>query len=111
MIYPNFDNETGLVPAIISDVHTHEVLMLAYMNKQAFEQTVETKQTWFWSRSRQEYWHKGETSGNTQSVVEIKIDCDLDTLVVMVEKKGPACHTGHESCFFRTINSTDETVY
>lgn len=87
MIYPKFDNETGLVPAIISDVHTHEVLMLAYMNKEAFEKTVETKQTWFWSRSRQEYWHKGETSGNTQSVVEIKIDCDLDTLVVMVEKR------------------------
>lgn len=111
MIQPRFDAQTGLMPAIIVDNTTNEVLMLAYMNQASFDKTVETHTTWFWSRSRQTLWNKGESSGHTQRVVEIKIDCDLDTVVIKVDKQGPACHTNHESCFFRTIDDPDETVY
>lgn len=111
MIQPRFDPQTGLLPAIIVDATTREVLMLAYMNAESFAKTVATKTTWFWSRSRQTLWNKGESSGHTQAVREIRIDCDLDTLVISVDKKGPACHTNHESCFFRTIDDQDETVY
>ncbi|MCH6269155.1 bifunctional phosphoribosyl-AMP cyclohydrolase/phosphoribosyl-ATP diphosphatase HisIE [Neobacillus citreus] len=92
-------DEKGLVPAIIQDAETLEVLTLAYMNKESLAKTLETGETWFYSRSRQELWHKGATSGNTQSVVNIKYDCDQDALLVLVNPKGPACHTGAVSCF------------
>jgi len=101
----NFDisqvefDERGLVPAIIQDAQTREVLTLAYMNRESLQRTLETNETWLWSRSRNELWHKGETSGNTQLVVDIKIDCDGDALVVRVKPAGPACHTGARSCF------------
>lgn len=92
-------DEKGLVPAIIQDAETMDVLTLAYMNKESLGKTLETGETWFFSRSRQELWHKGATSGNTQSVVSIKYDCDQDALLVLVNPKGPACHTGAVSCF------------
>jgi phosphoribosyl-ATP pyrophosphohydrolase/phosphoribosyl-AMP cyclohydrolase len=96
-------DEAGLVPAIVQDHATGEVLMLAYMNAESLNKTLETGETWFWSRSRQTLWHKGETSGNTQRVVSIAIDCDGDTLLVKVRPDGPACHTGERSCFFRSL--------
>ncbi|WP_312468795.1 bifunctional phosphoribosyl-AMP cyclohydrolase/phosphoribosyl-ATP diphosphatase HisIE [Neobacillus sp.] len=92
-------DEKGLVPAIIQDTETMEVLTLAYMNEKSLEKTLETGETWFFSRSRQELWHKGATSGNTQSVVSIQYDCDQDTVLVLVNPRGPACHTGAVSCF------------
>lgn len=92
-------DEHGLIPAIVQDVRTREVLTLAYMNAESLARTVETNETWFWSRSRNELWHKGETSGNTQKVVELLLDCDGDAIVVLVEPAGPACHTGARSCF------------
>lgn len=94
-------DEKGLIPAVIQDWKNGEVLMVAYMNAEAVRRTVETGLTWFWSRSRKKYWQKGETSGNVQQVKEIFFDCDKDTLLVKVEQKGPACHTGERSCFFR----------
>lgn len=102
-------NEAGLIPAIIQDVNTKEVLMLAYMNKEAVAKTLETGETWFWSRSRQKFWHKGESSGNIQKVREITCDCDADTLLVQVEQKGAACHEGYYSCFHNKIES-DGTI-
>ena len=93
-----FDSN-GLIPAIIRDAHTGAVLTLAYMNEESLAKTRETGETWFWSRSRNELWHKGATSGNTQRVVHIAPDCDGDALVVTVEPRGPACHTGADSCF------------
>ena len=99
----NFDeirfDERGLIPAIVQDAATREVLTLAYMNRESLARTLETKQTWFWSRSRNELWHKGETSGNTQEVVNLALDCDADAIVVLVKPAGPACHTGAVSCF------------
>jgi phosphoribosyl-AMP cyclohydrolase / phosphoribosyl-ATP pyrophosphohydrolase len=92
-------DEKGLVPAIVQDADTKEVLTLAYMNQESLTKTLETGETWFFSRSRQELWHKGATSGNTQSVVSVKYDCDQDAVLVLVEPKGPACHTGAVSCF------------
>ena len=92
-----------MIPTIVVDDNTDRVLMMAYMNAESYRRSLETKQTWFWSRSRQEYWHKGETSGNTQAIVAMQIDCDEDTLLVRVIPEGPACHTGHTSCFYRTI--------
>jgi phosphoribosyl-ATP pyrophosphohydrolase/phosphoribosyl-AMP cyclohydrolase len=92
-------DERGLIPAIVQHATTREVLTLAYMNEESLARTIETQQTWFWSRSRQELWHKGETSGNTQRVVSITLDCDRDAIVVLVEPAGPACHTGARSCF------------
>jgi phosphoribosyl-AMP cyclohydrolase len=97
------DFEKGLIPAIIQDYRTKEVLMLAYMNKEAFDKTVETGRTWFWSRSRKSLWNKGETSGHFQYVKSIKLDCDGDTLLITVEQIGAACHTGNQSCFYRDI--------
>jgi phosphoribosyl-ATP pyrophosphohydrolase/phosphoribosyl-AMP cyclohydrolase len=94
----------GLVPAIVQEASTGQVLMLAYMNQESLERTVETGETWFWSRSRGELWHKGATSGNTQRVVEIRYDCDADALLLRVEPAGPACHTGQKSCFYRTLS-------
>jgi phosphoribosyl-AMP cyclohydrolase / phosphoribosyl-ATP pyrophosphohydrolase len=92
-------DEKGLVPAIVQDADTKEVLTLAYMNQESLTKTLETGETWFFSRSRQELWHKGATSGNTQSVVGVKYDCDQDAILVLVQPKGPACHTGAVSCF------------
>ena len=96
-------NEQGLVPAIVQDAVTKEVLMMAYMNEESFNKTVETGQTWFYSRSRKELWHKGETSGNTQEVIDISLDCDSDTVLVTVIPEGPACHTGEVSCFYNSV--------
>lgn len=101
-------DEKGLVPAIIQDIETGYVLMLAYMNKESFSKTLETGKTWFYSRSREKLWNKGETSGNFQVVEEIKYDCDEDTLLILVSQKGPACHTGNRSCFFRSIKETNK---
>ena len=96
----NFD-AAGLVPAIVQDVHTGRVLMLAWMDRESLRRTIALGETVFWSRSRQEYWHKGATSGNTQRVVHLAVDCDGDTLLILVDPAGPACHTGAESCFYR----------
>jgi phosphoribosyl-ATP pyrophosphohydrolase/phosphoribosyl-AMP cyclohydrolase len=93
----------GLVPAVVQDAVSKEVLMLAYMNEESLQRTIASGETWFWSRSRQELWHKGATSGHTQSVVSLNYDCDADTLLVLVEQKGPACHTGSYSCFYNSI--------
>ncbi|HEY5402674.1 MAG TPA: bifunctional phosphoribosyl-AMP cyclohydrolase/phosphoribosyl-ATP diphosphatase HisIE [Pyrinomonadaceae bacterium] len=92
-------DEHGLLPAIVQDADSREVLTLAYMNAESLARTIETKETWFWSRSRNELWHKGATSGNTQQVVDLIHDCDSDALVVLVKPAGPACHTGARSCF------------
>ncbi|KQL33314.1 bifunctional phosphoribosyl-AMP cyclohydrolase/phosphoribosyl-ATP diphosphatase HisIE [Psychrobacillus sp. FJAT-21963] len=102
--------EKGLIPVIVQHAITREVLTLAYMNEEAYSKTVETKETWFFSRSRQELWHKGETSGNTQQVVSIRSDCDSDALVVEVLPNGPACHTGENTCFHNTLEKLDDTV-
>jgi phosphoribosyl-AMP cyclohydrolase len=100
-------DDKGLIPAIIQDAMNNEVLMLAYMDKKALEMTLETGFTNFWSRSRQKYWKKGETSGNVQEVKEIFYDCDEDTLLIKVNQKGKgACHTGNRTCFFRSIIKT-----
>ena len=93
----------GLIPAIVQDAGTKEVLMLAYMNAESLQLTLERGETYFWSRSRSELWHKGETSGNTQRVVGIFVDCDADTLLIEVEPSGPACHTGERTCFYRHL--------
>ena len=95
-------DKDGLIPAIVQDVHTRQVLMMAWMNAEAFNQTRATGEAVFWSRSRGEIWHKGATSGNVQRVVEMRVDCDADTLLLLVEPAGPACHTGETSCFYRT---------
>jgi len=100
-------DERGLVPAIVQDARTREVLTLAYMNTESLKKTLETNETWFWSRSRSELWHKGATSGNTQRVSEIFQDCDSDALVVLVEPAGPACHAGARSCFYRDIKGLE----
>ncbi|MED4870752.1 phosphoribosyl-AMP cyclohydrolase, partial [Geobacillus stearothermophilus] len=97
-------DEKGLVPAIVQDAQSKEVLTLAYMNKESLEKTIETGETWFYSRSRQELWHKGATSGNVQRVVDIRYDCDADALLVLIEPAGPACHTGAYSCFSRSLD-------
>ncbi len=93
----------GLVPAIVQDAETNQVLMLAYMNEESLRLTLEKGETVFWSRSRGELWHKGETSGNIQKVVEVRVDCDADTLLILVHPAGPACHTGNQTCFYRNI--------
>lgn len=97
-------NEGGLIPAIVQDASTLEVLMMAYMNAQSLQATLDSGKTTFWSRSRRRLWQKGETSGNTQTVVEMRIDCDGDTLLILVEPAGPACHTGARSCFYRSFD-------
>jgi len=94
---------SGLVPAIVQDSSTNEILMLAYMNAESLALTLSTGETHFWSRSRQELWHKGATSGNIQEVVEVRVDCDADTLLILVNPAGAACHTGNRSCFYRTL--------
>jgi len=99
----------GLIPAIVQQHDTGEVLMVAWMNRESLGKTLETSETWFWSRSRKELWHKGATSGNTQRVLEVRFDCDADTLLVLVDAAGPACHTGERSCFFRVLGRDDVT--
>lgn len=99
----NYD-KNGLIPAIIQDAGSNEVLMMAYMNKESLEKTISSGQTHFWSRSRNKIWKKGETSGHLQEVKSVLYDCDKDTLLIKVLQKGPgACHTGHRSCFFTDI--------
>ena len=101
-----FFEKSELIPAIVQEESTGQVLMLAYMNRQSLQKTLETGYTWFWSRSRGQLWNKGATSGHTQRVVSITGDCDSDTLLVMVRQRGPACHTGEKSCFFNIIYPT-----
>jgi phosphoribosyl-ATP pyrophosphohydrolase/phosphoribosyl-AMP cyclohydrolase len=98
-------DEHGFLPAVVQDASSREVLTLAYMNAESLQRTIETNETWFWSRSRNQLWHKGETSGNIQRVVDVFLDCDQDALVVLVEPAGPACHTGQRSCFHNTIDT------
>ena len=93
----------GLIPAIVQDAETSQVLMLAYMNEESLRLTLEKGETVFWSRSRGELWHKGATSGNIQKVIEVRVDCDADTLLILVHPAGPACHTGNQTCFYRSI--------
>ncbi|MFY2309259.1 bifunctional phosphoribosyl-AMP cyclohydrolase/phosphoribosyl-ATP diphosphatase HisIE [Lysinibacillus fusiformis] len=101
-------DEKGLVPAVVQDAHTKEVLTVAYMNKESLVKTIESGETWFYSRSRQELWHKGATSGHTQKVVAIKTDCDQDALVVEVLPDGPACHNGTTTCFTEVVQQNAE---
>ncbi|MBW1989903.1 MAG: phosphoribosyl-AMP cyclohydrolase [Deltaproteobacteria bacterium] len=108
---PDFDKQGGLVPAIAQDKNTGEVLMLAYMNEAAWENTVKTGEATYWSRSRNELWIKGKTSGNVQKVAEIRLDCDRDTVLLKVEQVGgAACHTGHRSCFHRLVTDSGEVI-
>ena len=97
----------GLIPAIVQDADTGRVLTLAYMNRETVQRSLTERQTWFWSRSRQKIWHKGETSGNTQRILRAEADCDGDALLVYVQKQGPACHTGKDSCFFNELFSAE----
>ena len=101
MIQPNFSK--GLLTTVVVDAATRDVLMVAWMNQESYQKTLTSGQTWFWSRSRKCLWHKGETSGNTQDVVDLTLDCDLDTLLVKVNPHGPACHTGNRTCFFNPV--------
>lgn len=102
-------DERGLVPAVVQDARTGEVLTLAWMNRESLARTLETGETWFWSRSRQELWHKGATSGNVQRVTGLAADCDADAVVVKVEPAGPACHTGARTCFHRPVDGAPAT--
>jgi len=103
-------NEQGLAPTIVQDAKTGVVLMLAWMNAEAWQLTQETGEAHFWSRSRQSLWHKGDTSGNVQHVVEIRLDCDADTILLRVDPAGPACHTGERSCFYTVVNGLPSAV-
>ena len=96
-------NDQGLIPCIVQDAQTGEVLMMAWMNAESVQLTLDQRTTWFWSRSRQELWLKGETSGNTQALEELRYDCDADCLLARVIPNGPACHTGERTCFYRTL--------
>ena len=98
-------DKNGLIPAIVQDYETGEVLMLAYMNKESLQRTLTSGKACYWSRSRKEYWVKGATSGNFQFVKDVYYDCDMDTLLIKVEQKGAACHTGNRSCFYRKVSS------
>lgn len=100
----DFSKMGGLLTTVVTNYRTKKVLMVAWMNPESYRLTLQTGQTWFWSRSRQELWHKGATSGNTQTVKKMTLDCDGDTLLVEVDPAGPACHTGHESCFFNPVD-------
>ncbi len=107
MIRPDFEKGDGLVPCIVQDFTTREVLMLAYMNAESLARTLETGLATYWSRSRSALWVKGETSGHYQHVREIRIDCDEDTLLLLVDQDGAACHTGRRSCFYRTLEGEE----
>jgi len=98
-------NSDGLIPAIVQDRSTGRVLMMAWMNRASIEKTIATGKTHFWSRSRQKFWMKGETSGHTQTVQDIAFDCDGDTLLIQVEQTGAACHEGYQSCFYRSVQT------
>jgi len=98
-----FDSN-GLLPAVVQSAETGEVLMVAYVNRESMQLTIETGEAHFWSRSRRQLWHKGETSGNTMAVKEVRVDCDADTVLFRVEPRGPACHTGNRSCFYRVVS-------
>lgn len=108
MIKLDFEKGNGLLPVIVQDVKTKEVLMLAYMNEESLKKTIETKVATYYSRSRQQLWVKGETSGHYQYVKDMRIDCDEDTILLMVEQVGAACHTGHYSCFYRNIEGEEK---
>lgn len=103
-------NDAGLLPAIAQDAETCEVLMLAWMNAQSIAQTLETGRVTYWSRSRQAFWIKGETSGHVQQLVEMRLDCDRDCLLVLVRQTGPACHTGRRSCFYTRVEEGQEVI-
>lgn len=103
-------DDKGLIPAIIQDSESGEILMFAWMNDDSVKLTLKDKQAWFWSRSREELWHKGATSGNTLDVREVRYDCDADVLLVKVHANGPACHTGERNCFFRELASPETAV-
>lgn len=103
-------DERGLVPVVVQDARTREALTLAYMNAESLRRTLDSGEAWFWSRSRSELWHKGATSGNTQRVVSVQLDCDKDALVAQVEPAGPACHTGARSCFYQEVELTGKAA-
>lgn len=100
----------GLICAVVQQHDTREILMVAWMNEESVRRTLATGRTWFWSRSRGEYWCKGETSGNTQQVIEVLVDCDVDALLVLVDQKGVACHTGERTCFFRALGGPGDAA-
>jgi phosphoribosyl-AMP cyclohydrolase len=111
MVQPDFNKSGGLVPAVVQDYDTKEVLMLAYMNERSWKKTLETGKATYWSRSRNELWVKGETSGNVQTIREIRIDCDNDTILLLVDQVGgAACHTGYRSCFYRKLSGGSEEI-
>ena len=103
-------NSDGLIPAVIQELSTGRVLMMAWMNRASLEKTIETGHTHFWSRSRQKLWRKGETSGHTQTVQHVAFDCDGDTLLIQVEQIGAACHEGYKSCFFRSVENQGRSI-
>lgn len=105
----HFD-QNGLIPAIVQDIRNGEVLMMAWLNAEALQRTMESGEAWFWSRSRQTLWHKGGTSGNVQKVIEIRVDCDADALLLLVQPAGPACHTGHRTCFYQALKGQPATL-
>ena len=107
---PKFD-KGGLIPVVVTEVNTSRFLMLAYMNEEALRQSISSKQATYWSRSRKTLWRKGETSGNTQRIVEIRTDCDQDALQLIVDQLGPACHTDRKSCFYRAVNDDGTLVF
>lgn len=109
-LQPDFAKLGGLITAVTVDASDGQVLMVAYMNEEAFRLTLETGRVHYWSRSRNELWKKGETSGNMQQLVELRIDCDQDAVVVVVEQSGPACHEGFRSCFYRTVTPAGALV-
>ena len=100
-------NDAGLIPAVVQDDQTNRVLMVAWMNEESLQHTLKSGETYFWSRSRRELWHKGSTSGNVQIVRHIFVDCDADTLLIRVDPAGPACHTGEMTCFHRELSSSE----
>lgn len=108
MIKLDFEKGNGLLPVVVQDINTKEVLMLAYMNEESLKKTIETNVATYYSRSRQQLWVKGETSGHYQYVKDIRIDCDEDTILLLVEQVGAACHTGHYSCFYRNIEGEEK---
>lgn len=97
----------GLIPVAVTESRSHALLMLAYMNAEALDRTLTTGEAWYWSRSRKALWRKGETSGHTQSVVEVRLDCDQDAIELVVRQTGPACHTGRRRCFYRVVTAGD----
>ncbi len=99
----DFKKENGLIPVIVQDINTNEILTLAYANKESLQLTQKTRNSWFWSRSRKKLWMKGEESGNTQQVKKILVDCDFDAVIYLVEPSGPACHTGQKNCFHNSL--------